>query len=101
MATLNGTQRKHATLSTTVADTVTMSGRGYWAKVWNHHASVPLYVNLGSASSTPTSQADDTYVVGPLSYAVVVAPSDGVFKVVGNANSYSIEVGDAANPCAC
>jgi hypothetical protein len=94
MAAISEIRAAHATLTTTTADTVTLTGSFAKVEIINRHISVPMYARVVSDGSTPTtavSAADDTYVIpanGVLSLRV--SGSGFVASVVGNANAYSV-----------
>lgn len=102
MAAVAGAKRAHATLSTTVADTVTLSEAQKEVMLTNHHATVPLYAVLTTARTaagvaTPTtavSAAAETFAVAPGRTRRVFRSARPQFvklSVVGNANPYSVE----------
>jgi hypothetical protein len=97
MADVAGINTCHATLSTTTADTVTLSGDNIRAvEVLNRSGSTTIYFTVNGA--TAVAEADETYAV-PAGQALVVplAVGDGyvasantVLSVVGNGNAYSV-----------
>lgn len=85
----------HKTLSTTTADTVTITGYR-WLWVWNDDATVNLYFRFDG--TTAVSAADGTYRVPPKSAVMIDAFPSGcnrasaaTISVVGNGNAYSVE----------
>lgn len=85
---------QHATLSTTVADSVTFSGQGSTLCITNRDSSVTLYFTM---NGTAVSAADDTYAVLPLQSKTLAVPSAGgagalIVSIVGNGNAYSAEI---------
>lgn len=100
MATLTANTAKHATLSGTTADQVTIgtasSGHRFrYAEVSNRHASNPLYFTMNQGSSTPTTAvgaADETWFVAPnSSLALPISASIFVVSIVGDGNPYSVQ----------
>lgn len=92
---------KTATLSTTVADVVTINGVGRrTVKVWNLHATAPMWVlPLKTAASTAAvAGVDNAFYVPPTGQTPKIVPltDDNSGKcylsVVGNANQYVIEL---------
>lgn len=101
MASYTATRAKHATLSGTTADTVTIGTAGSLTQlaiceVFNRDASVGLYFTLSrgaTAPTTATSAADNSFYVGPSSSLAVSLPNaTPIFavSVVGNGNAYSV-----------
>ena len=101
MAALTAANAKHATLATTVADSVTLTGTGRRVYVTNRAAAggANLHVTWGTTATaanvtTPVANADDTLVVVPQATKVIdLGGSAGTVtvKVVGSANAYSVE----------
>lgn len=103
MAAVAGVKRAHATLSTTVADTVTLSSSCKEVLVTNHILTAqPLYVTT-SVALTAAGVVTPTVAVAAAAETFAIAPgrTRRVFKsdrarfiklsVVGNANPYSVE----------
>jgi hypothetical protein len=90
----------HKTLSTTVADTVTL-GQGFQhVEVVNRDSTDYLYITYGSAEAdvaTPVAEADGTLVIPPGSVVTLDANNRGGFvvKVVGDGGAYSVQGVDA------
>lgn len=98
MASYSAAQAKHATLTSTTADAISLTGTYVAVEIVNHDASTLLYAKVDRAAPTaPTSGADDTEVIRPgerLRLCLVprfgddpLAPFVGV---VGNGNAYSV-----------
>lgn len=83
---------KHATLTGTTADTVTITNRFRYLEVINRDAETPLYVtqNPALAPTTAVGAADDTFYVPP-GGSKVVKYLAGKLSVVGSSNAYSVE----------
>lgn len=93
---------KHATLSSTTVDTVTLTGGAPVVEVYNADASNPIYFCIGDSTggsnltATPTAAGDDTYKVPPATARQVLAPpaaganGDVSVKLIGNGNIYSV-----------
>ena len=91
MASYSADRSVHKTLSTTVADTITLSMRSKRVEVLNRSsASGPLSITFGAGGATPVLLADNTEVVLPSSAANFDMPNDGIIKVVGSGNDYSV-----------
>lgn len=102
MASYTVARAKHATLTTTTADLLTMGAaagpRLRELEVLNRSTSVDLYFTWasGGSATTAVSAATDTTIVLP-GQAVTVDLTDSVISllsvsVVGNANAYSVQV---------
>jgi hypothetical protein len=93
MAALTAVKAKHATLSTTTADSITLSGRGEWVNIINHSLSERLTVTFGAAAA-PTASMDDAYVIPAGGSALFPYPGNAslVVRVVGNGNAYSVQL---------
>lgn len=104
MANVSATERAHATLTSTTADTVTLTKSCQFVDVTNHHASVVLYVTVSKSPKssalvpTPTTAvaaAAGTFSISPgRTKRVMNSPGRATFvklSVVGNANPYSVE----------
>jgi D-arabinose 1-dehydrogenase-like Zn-dependent alcohol dehydrogenase len=94
MAAYTEIRSTHQTLTTTTADTVTLTGAYAKVEIINRHISVHMYAhvsNRGAAPTTAVSAADDTYVI-PANGVLVLRTSGAGFacSVVGNANTYSV-----------
>ncbi len=87
------------TLSTTVADTITMTGVEEYIEIINHDATVTLYftyqweeVAAAGDVTTAVSGADEAYAVLPASSTVFPARSNHcLLSVVGNGNIYTVQ----------
>ena len=90
MAAQTCVKAQHATLSTTVADSVTFSGHGTTLAVTNNDATTTLYCRMDGV--TAVSLADDTYEILPKqtkSFQIMGSPA---LSVVGSGNAYSAEI---------
>lgn len=91
MASYSADRSVHKTLSGSTADVVTLTMRSRRVEVLNRSvASGPLSITFGTAGATPTLLADNTEVVLPSSASSFDMPADGVIKVVGASNDYSV-----------
>ncbi len=91
MASYSEITSKHATLTSTTADTVTITGKWPYVEIINRDATAPMYATAGPATAvTAVAAADDTIYIPPGGSKVVRSYS-GVFSVVGNGNAYSVE----------
>lgn len=93
MATDTAAKAVHNTLSTTVADKVTITGYDRVAIV-NKDASQPLYVSW-NGTDTPTTAvaaANDTEYVAPGGFIEIDAggTGGGAVSVVGSGNAYGV-----------
>lgn len=90
MATISKAKAAHATLSTTVADKVTITDYDK-VDVINRSASQPLYVSWNGTDTpvTAVAAADDTEYVAPGGF-ISIDTSGGAISVVGSANPYSV-----------
>ena len=79
---------QHATLSTTVADTITFTSPGNSLCVTNHDTVQLLYFRFDG--TTAVGAADDTYVVRP-GQAKVIPYGCASLSIVGSGNAYSAE----------
>lgn len=106
MAAVSAAKSAHATLSTTVADTVTLTSPVKNVRVTNHHATVVLYVTVkrgrtaagAVGATTAVAQADETIGIPPYQSKIVASGERKLYtelSVVGNANPYSVEGQDA------
>jgi len=94
MAAVSGGMTAHATLTTTTADTVTLTGEGSYLAVTNHEASGGDTVYFTINGATAVAAADENYVVLP-QQTKVLGPGrfDAVsVSVVGNGGTYSVEI---------
>lgn len=93
MAAVTGVKSAHATLTSTTADTVTLTGAGKYMRVANRHATEALWFR--DDGTTAVAAADENYFVAP-TQSVVLGPSkfggSMVVSVVGNGNTYSVEL---------
>lgn len=97
MATYGVRRAKHATLTTTTVDTVTLTDdRLQMVNVYNRSGSADLTVTVGAsgAAATPVALADDTFLI-PAGMALTIATgghNDATeVKVLGNGNGYSVQ----------
>lgn len=99
MAALTAVSAKHATLSTTVVDTITFSGTGDVIEVINRSGTNALYVTVNG--STPTDAGDDTFcvpgvVAGTAPMRTLITGrgryNAPVVKIIGSANAYSVQL---------
>lgn len=83
---------KHATLSGTLADTVTLTGKWSYIEVINRDDEEDLWVSVDpdGAPTAASAGADDTLYVPPLG-SKIIKYGDGVISVVGDGNAYSVE----------
>lgn len=91
MASYTVERSKHATLSGTTVDTITITGAHNEIEVFNRSGSADLYVTVDG--KTPTSAGDNTDIVPAGTSLVVPAPAgDGgtVVKILGNGNAYTV-----------
>lgn len=98
MAAYTAVSAKHATLTTTTVDTVTLTGPGRALQVRNRHATENLTIAFGTtAPSDPTALGDDLRFVAPgewRTFTVTQYANTGlVVKLIGNGNGYSVELG--------
>lgn len=96
MAAKTPARSVHATLSTTVADSVTWTaGTGYQGPyntviIENRDASNVLYVRFDG--TTAVAAADNTYVVPASAFRIFSFPGgNSSLSVVGSGNAYSVE----------
>jgi hypothetical protein len=94
MAAQTAIRAQHATLSTTTADTITLTGAFAKVEIINTHISVPMYAfvsHIAGTPTTPTSAVDDSYVI-PANGVLSLKTSGAGFRaaVVGNGNTYSV-----------
>jgi mannose-6-phosphate isomerase-like protein (cupin superfamily) len=93
VAAVGGIQTAHATLTTTTADTVTLTGQGVSLAVTNHDASEKLWFTINGA--TAVALADENFIVLPGNtkvLGVMTTSASVVVSVVGNGNVYSVEI---------
>jgi hypothetical protein len=80
-----------ATLSTTVADTITFTGKGNNLIVTNHDGTNNLFFRVDG--TTAVGSADDNYVVRPGQTLVLPGVFGGTLvSVVGNGNVYTVAI---------
>lgn len=93
MANYSVAQAKHTTLSTTVADVVTITGMVPVLQIVNSHATNSLYVKVGSVDPGAfAAAADDALVVPPMDKLVQYVGRQGmVVRLIGNSNPYSVQ----------
>lgn len=89
MASLSAKVAKHATLTGTTVDTVTLTTPGRRVEILNRSATEILSVTIDG--STPTALGDETYVVPASQVLTLPVPLSGcVVKIIGNGNPYSV-----------
>jgi len=99
MAALTGSLTKHATLSATTVDSITLSAAGSGRfEVVNRDGTNTIWVTF-SRTGTPTdpvASADNTRVLPPNSSKEYYCFGDSnlIVKILGNGGSYSVEVLD-------
>jgi len=93
MADLTAVKAKHATLTGTTADKITLSSRADWVNVNNHSTTERLTVIFGG-STAPTAMQDDSYVVPANGSLLLPYPGSAplVVRLVGNGNVYSVQL---------
>lgn len=80
-----------ATLSTTVADAITFTGKGKKLMVTNHDATTALYFRIDG--TTAVSAADENYVVLPGETTELEGHWSGkAISVVGSGNTYTVAI---------
>ena len=95
MATGSAVRSVTNTLSSTTADTITLTQRWPAVEITNHDATTPLYVRLDG--TTPVAEADGTTVVPAGATKILKATVSGsdvtgtAVGVVGDGNTYTIE----------
>lgn len=106
MAAVSGAKTAHATLSTTTADTVTLTSQVRQVRVTNHTDTVVVYCTVASGNTaagaaaavvTAVAAADETISIAPHETKVVfqsTKPRYVALSVVGNANVYAVEGSD-------
>lgn len=86
---------KHATLTGTAADTVTLTQSYGTVEVLNRGSTNYLFVTYGRGTgvATPVSAGDDTLAVAPRSVLSIRVPgrNNTVVKVVGDGDPYSVQ----------
>ncbi len=93
MADLTAIKAKHATLTSTTADKITLSARAEMVNILNHSTTQRLTVIFGG-DAAPTANMDDSYVV-PTSGSLLLPYPGGaslVVRVVGDGNPYSVQL---------
>jgi hypothetical protein len=93
VAAVGGIQTAHATLTTTTADTVTLTGQGVSLAVTNHDATEKLWFRIDG--STAVALADENFIVLPGTtkvLGVTTTAASAIVSVVGNGNVYSVEI---------
>lgn len=89
MASLSAAKSKHATLSGTTVDTVTLTGGYEFVEILNRHATEILSVTTNGV--TPTAAGDDTEVIpGGGSVVLEFSGATAAVKIIGNGNAYSV-----------
>lgn len=95
MAAQTCAKTQHATLSTTVADSITFTGTGAYLCVTNRGAVGDAALYFTFDGTTAVSAADETYVCQPQQSKVIgpakFGPGTSV-SVVGSGNAYSVEI---------
>lgn len=106
MAAYTANRTKHATLTTTTVDTVTIGAangtrRFGSLEVVNRDGAQTLtfvYTTDGSTPADPTALVDDSWYVGPNSSVTldlnIAYPNIIIVKLVGSANAYSVHCAD-------
>lgn len=96
MASYSVSKAKHATLSSTTVDTVTVAAATE-VFVMNRGGTADLTVTSGATTpATPVALADDTDVVAPGTFIRVATagaggyPQTWIVKVLGDGNDYSV-----------
>jgi hypothetical protein len=91
MTSYSVARAKHATLSGTTVDTVTVTGAHEEIEVLNRSGAADLYVTTDG--SVPVAGADNTDIV-PVGTSLVLRASAGeggtVVQILGNGNAYSV-----------
>lgn len=94
MAAYSEVRAKHATLSTTTADTVTLTAPLARVQIVNLDATTAMYATVSQTGATPATAvaaADDTYVIPANGVLSLRTSATGfVTSVVGNGNAYSV-----------
>jgi hypothetical protein len=85
---------KHATLTTTAVDTVTLTGSFAKVEIINKDAAVAMYANVnfrGVTATTVSDALDDSYVI-PANGVLSLKASGADFNcsLIGNGNAYSV-----------
>jgi hypothetical protein len=91
MASYSAARSKHATLTASAVDTVTLGADWNTVEVTNRSATDPIYVTTNNAA--PTVAGDDTFVVPAGGYRVLEVPTAGstVVKLISGGNApYSV-----------
>lgn len=92
MANLTAASAKHATLTSTTVDTVTLTGSFQSFEVVNRHATEVLWVTYGEAApADPTAGGDDCIFVPAAGVVTLDADGKVVVKILGNGNAYSVQ----------
>lgn len=95
MAAYTDVRSKRATLSTTTADTVTLSAWDSYVKLLVTNESSDQLLSFTIDGSTPTQGSDDAYhVPAGKTLEVDLGTSSGsrVVTVVGNGNTYIVQI---------
>lgn len=94
MASYSVARSKHATLSTTVVDTVTLSDFGQLVEVVNDDGTNALWVTVDG--TTPVASADNTHRVPANGRKLIDVGAPGrtgvAVKVLGNGGAYHVEL---------
>lgn len=93
MAAYSVATAKHATLSTTTVDTVTITAGASQVEVINRDTADYLYITYGVDPTDPTAAGDDTIVVPPGNAVTIDANGRTNFKVkiIGDGGGYSVQ----------
>ena len=94
MAALTAAVSKHATLTGTTVDSVTLTQGFRSIEVINRDSTDYLWITYGaSAPADPTSGGDDTLVVPPASALTIDANNRANFvvKILGDGGAYSVQ----------
>jgi hypothetical protein len=99
VATLTGNQTKHATLTTTTVDQITLTGAGSGRfEVVNRDGTNTVWVTYSRTGTPvdPVASADDAHVLPPNSSKefYTFGSNNLIVKILGNGGAYSVEALD-------